>query len=686
MPSSSQLALRSFAAAAAAVCLMAVPPPAGAQYFGQNKVQYQDFDFRVMKTRHFDIYYYPEEEAAVADAAQMAERWYTRLSRVLSHQFAQRQPLILYASHTHFEQTNALSGFIGETHGRRHRADEASRRAAHGRADGGDGPRARPRARARVPVRHDGRGGTAQQRQRADRHPAPAVVHRGHGRVPLARRRRSRTPRCGCATPSSATRCRASISSTVPSTSPTATARRSGPTWPAAGETRPCSRGLRASVRGNMDAVRILEGITGLPSKRAVQAVARGAAGPVPAAHRGQAEAHHLRARGHHREERGRAQPRARLSAPTATPWPSSRRRTSSRSTSTWPTRVPGRSDAGSSRRRPTPISRACSSSAPRAASTPPAGGSCSGRWRGAKRRSTCARRAGGHRPQDYKIAEVDEIFDPSFSPDGRQVVFSAQVGGLTDLFVYDLEASRLRRLTSDAYADLQPSWSPDGRSIVFSTDRFSTNLADPERRQLPPGPHRARTAPTSGPCPASRTRRTSTPTGRRTGGASSSSPTATASATCTGSTWTAGSPRRSPTSSPGPAASPPSARPSPWAATAWCTASTSRASTGSTPSKDRAWRGRPSATPAIACARPCCRRASARARRWRRCIASRPSACPRVRRSSPRSTSPSSRSTTSVRPRSAWGWDPPARTSAAGCRSSSATSSASTTSAPCCR
>ena len=86
-------------------------------------------------------------------------------------------------------------------------------------------------------------------------------------------------------------------------------------------------------------------------------------------------------------------------------------------------------------------------------------------------------REASGGHVHDYKIPEVDEIFDPSFSPDGRQVVFSAQVGGLTDLFVYDLEKSHLRRLTSDAYADLQPSWSPDGGRIVFSTDRFSTDL-----------------------------------------------------------------------------------------------------------------------------------------------------------------------------------------------------------------
>jgi hypothetical protein len=87
---------------------------AEAQYFGQNKVQYEKFDFKVKKTDHFDIYYYPEEEQAVDLAARMAERWYARLSRVLRHELSSRQPIILYAAHPHFQQTNALSGEIGE--------------------------------------------------------------------------------------------------------------------------------------------------------------------------------------------------------------------------------------------------------------------------------------------------------------------------------------------------------------------------------------------------------------------------------------------------------------------------------------------------------------------------------------------------------------------------------------------
>ncbi len=96
------------------VVALGLTPAAEAQYFGQNKVQYQRFDFKVLKTEHFDIYYYPQEEAAVQLAARMAERWYVRLSKVLGHELSSRQPLVLYAAHPHFQQTNVLDGDIGE--------------------------------------------------------------------------------------------------------------------------------------------------------------------------------------------------------------------------------------------------------------------------------------------------------------------------------------------------------------------------------------------------------------------------------------------------------------------------------------------------------------------------------------------------------------------------------------------
>lgn len=84
------------------------------QYFGQNKVQYERFDFQVLKTATFDIYHYPEEIEAVKDAARLAEQWRTRLAADLGFELPGRQPLVLYASHPHFTQTNVIGGLIGE--------------------------------------------------------------------------------------------------------------------------------------------------------------------------------------------------------------------------------------------------------------------------------------------------------------------------------------------------------------------------------------------------------------------------------------------------------------------------------------------------------------------------------------------------------------------------------------------
>src|SRR5438132_1378730 len=102
-----------------AACLLASPfsGDARAQYFGRNKVEYRGFNFQTLRTDHFDIYYYPREEAAARQAARMAERWYARLSHVLGHTFSSRQPIILYGSHPEFSQTNVISEFLDESVG-----------------------------------------------------------------------------------------------------------------------------------------------------------------------------------------------------------------------------------------------------------------------------------------------------------------------------------------------------------------------------------------------------------------------------------------------------------------------------------------------------------------------------------------------------------------------------------------
>ena len=95
------------------VCVAAAVP-AEAQYFGRNKVQYKDFKFEVLKTDHFDIYFYEDERESAGRVGRMAERWYARLSSIFEHELQTRQPLVLYASHPDFEQTNVVGGMIGE--------------------------------------------------------------------------------------------------------------------------------------------------------------------------------------------------------------------------------------------------------------------------------------------------------------------------------------------------------------------------------------------------------------------------------------------------------------------------------------------------------------------------------------------------------------------------------------------
>ncbi|MGK7312102.1 MAG: peptidase S9 [Candidatus Longimicrobiales bacterium M2_2A_002] len=105
---------RGVVAILAGLLVLASAAPVSAQYFGRNKVQYEEFDFRILHTDHFDIHYYPEEEQPVRDAARMGERWYTRLSRIFNHEFSDVKPVILYANHPDFQQTNTIGGELGE--------------------------------------------------------------------------------------------------------------------------------------------------------------------------------------------------------------------------------------------------------------------------------------------------------------------------------------------------------------------------------------------------------------------------------------------------------------------------------------------------------------------------------------------------------------------------------------------
>jgi Tol biopolymer transport system component len=59
---------------------------------------------------------------------------------------------------------------------------------------------------------------------------------------------------------------------------------------------------------------------------------------------------------------------------------------------------------------------------------------------------------------------ELDEIYDPSFSPDGTKVVFSGLKNGTSDLYTIRLQDQQVERITNDPDADSSPRYSRDGR------------------------------------------------------------------------------------------------------------------------------------------------------------------------------------------------------------------------------
>ncbi len=92
------------------------PAPAVAQV-GGNKINYDRFEWKVYHSPHFDIHYYPEEEEFLEQMVSFAESAYLKLSEDLDHQISERIPLIYYKTHPEFAQTNIALQEIPEAVG-----------------------------------------------------------------------------------------------------------------------------------------------------------------------------------------------------------------------------------------------------------------------------------------------------------------------------------------------------------------------------------------------------------------------------------------------------------------------------------------------------------------------------------------------------------------------------------------
>ncbi|MCL2389169.1 MAG: Tol-Pal system beta propeller repeat protein TolB, partial [Elusimicrobia bacterium] len=61
----------------------------------------------------------------------------------------------------------------------------------------------------------------------------------------------------------------------------------------------------------------------------------------------------------------------------------------------------------------------------------------------------------------------------PAWSPRGDKIAFAMRgPRGTFDIAVYELQTSRIIRLTNNARSNVNPTWSPDGRFLVFSSNR----------------------------------------------------------------------------------------------------------------------------------------------------------------------------------------------------------------------
>lgn len=97
----------------AAIAFLVLAVQLNAQ-FGKNKVQYQDFDWKYIESKHFDVYYNAGSKYLAVFTAIEAEKALQSIQKTLNFTITNRIILIAYDSHNEFQQTNVIGQFMQE--------------------------------------------------------------------------------------------------------------------------------------------------------------------------------------------------------------------------------------------------------------------------------------------------------------------------------------------------------------------------------------------------------------------------------------------------------------------------------------------------------------------------------------------------------------------------------------------
>jgi Tol biopolymer transport system component len=76
-------------------------------------------------------------------------------------------------------------------------------------------------------------------------------------------------------------------------------------------------------------------------------------------------------------------------------------------------------------------------------------------------------------------LASSSHASNPAFSPDGTKVAFDSDRDGNVEIYVMDVSGDHLRRLTDSPSHDQSPSWTPDGKHVLFMSDRDARQQFD---------------------------------------------------------------------------------------------------------------------------------------------------------------------------------------------------------------